>query len=87
MLRIQTGLDKTPCMTRTRAVHDPVLWEAPIALEGFQQHGETEPGGAHLVAEQCALVQGECPVLGEFIRVPVLLHDGRGHGMTLVQLV
>jgi hypothetical protein len=38
---------------------------APLLLEG------------HLVAEQFALVRGERPVLGEFIRVPVLLHGRR----------
>jgi hypothetical protein len=61
------------------------LWEAPIALEDLQEHGETEADGARLVAEPCALVQGECPVLGEFIRGPALLHDGRDNGVTLVQ--
>ena len=51
--------------------------EASIELESFEQDGETEPGGARLVAEKFALVRGEGPVLGEFFRAPVLLHARR----------
>src|SRR5262249_56268175 len=52
----------------------PARWEAPLVLEDFQQHGKTEPGGAGLVPEQGALVRGERPVLGQFVRVPLRLH-------------
>jgi pimeloyl-ACP methyl ester carboxylesterase len=48
--------------------------KAPIELEGFEQNGETEPSGTRLVGEQFTLVGSQRPVLGEFIRVPVLLH-------------
>jgi hypothetical protein len=51
--------------------------EASIELESFEQDGEAEPGGARLVAEKFTLVRGEGPVLGEFFRVPVLLHARR----------
>jgi hypothetical protein len=49
------------------------IGEASIELEGFEQNGETEPGGARFVAEQFTLLGSQRPVLGEFIRVPVLL--------------
>jgi hypothetical protein len=48
--------------------------KAPIELEGFEQNGETEPSGTRLVGEQFTLVGSQRPVLGKFIRVPVLLH-------------
>lgn len=51
--------------------------KAPIELESFKQDGETEAGGAGLVADQFALFGGERPMLNEFVRVPVF------HGLLL----
>jgi hypothetical protein len=48
--------------------------KAPIELESFEQDGETEPGGACLIGKEIILVCGQRPMLGEFVRVPVLLH-------------
>ena len=53
-----------------------VIRKAPLKLETLEQDGETEPSGAGLVAHQFALVGGERPVSGEFVRVPVLLPSG-----------
>jgi hypothetical protein len=50
------------------------LREPPAKLESFEQDGEAEPGRACLVAEQCTHLVGKRPVLGEFVRVPILFH-------------
>jgi hypothetical protein len=51
-----------------------LIGESSVELEGLKQDGEAEPGGARFVAEQFTLVGGERPVLGELVRVLVLLH-------------
>jgi hypothetical protein len=35
---------------------------------------EAEPGGARLAVKEFALRCGKCPVLSEFVRMPILLH-------------
>src|SRR5262249_44577210 len=49
--------------------------EAPLVLENFQQHGKTESGRPGLVTEQGALVRRERPMLGQFVWVPLRLHE------------
>ena len=48
--------------------------ETPLVLKGFQQDGEGEPGCPRLLPEQAVVVVRERPMLGEFVRVPGLLH-------------
>jgi integrase len=48
--------------------------EAPLILKGFQQDGEGEPRRARLLAQQALFVVRERPMMGEFVRVPGLLH-------------
>lgn len=48
--------------------------KASLVLEGLEQQGKAEPGGTPLVGQEVMFVGRERPVLGEFIRVPVLLH-------------
>lgn len=52
----------------------PAAREAPIKFKSFEQNGETEASGPHLVAEEFVLIRRERPVMGKFVRVPVLLH-------------
>jgi hypothetical protein len=51
-----------------------VLWKAPLELKSLEQNGEAEPRSASFIAQHGALLSGERPVLGEFVRMPVLLH-------------
>jgi hypothetical protein len=50
------------------------LGEASAELEGLQQNGEVEPGGSAFVAEQISFIRGQRPMVGQFVRVSILLH-------------
>jgi hypothetical protein len=52
----------------------PIRWKAPLELKRLKQNGEAEPSSASFIPQQGALLAGECPVLGEFVWMPVLLH-------------
>src|SRR5260370_31052471 len=55
------------------------LGETAVELKSLQQNGEVEPRGSAL-AEQIVLMRGQQPMPGQFIGVPLLLHeykDGR----------
>ena len=47
----------------------------PVKLEGFERNSKAEPSGTCLIAEQFMLVVGKCPMLAEFMRVPILFHE------------